>query len=137
MTPFNLDEEMEEGRFDSEGNYYTFREEEVTDNWLTDIDWSNVDEQGEMLSERKKGDWRKFLLTKEKLKDHSQSETDIAILTKSECLSRIVCLLKPRETVAQALKRLKPSRSRETPRIKNQDLNMSIDDNKGILAHVW
>ena len=129
-----MDEEMEEGRFDSEGNYYSFKEEEVTDNWLTDIDWSNVDEQGEMLSESKRGsvkeDWRNFLLTKEKLRDNSKSETEI--LTKFDCLSRIVSLLNPRETVAQALKRLCPSRGKETPRIKEQDLNMSIDEFKGI-----
>ena len=136
MTPFNLDEEMEEGRFDSEGNYYTFKDEEVTDNWLTDIDWSCVDEQGEMLSERKaslfKEDWGKFLLTKEKLKDRSQGETDQPILTKPECLSRIVNILNPRETVAQALKRLKPNRGRQTARTKQQELNLSIDSHQGI-----
>lgn len=125
MTPFNLDEEMEEGRFDSEGNYYTYRDEEVTDNWLTDIDWSNVDEQGEMLSliqsERafSKPNLTKFIVNKEKLKDSSQSERTLR--TKSECMSRIVCLLNPRETVAQALKRLKPTKQKANRKRSSDD----------------
>lgn len=116
---------MEEGRFDSEGNYYTYRDEEVTDNWLTDIDWSNVDEQGEMLSliqsERafSKPNLTKFIVNKEKLKDSSQSE--ITLRTKSECMSRIVCLLNPRETVAQALKRLKPTKQKANRKRSSDD----------------
>ncbi|XP_075439008.1 CD2 antigen cytoplasmic tail-binding protein 2 [Ascaphus truei] len=39
ITPFNLDEEMEEGHFDSEGNYFLRKEEQVRDNWLENIDW--------------------------------------------------------------------------------------------------
>ena len=103
---------MEEGRFDSDGNYYSYRVEEVKDNWLTDIDWSNVDEQGEMLSERafSKPNLTKFIVNKEKLKDSDQSE--ITLSTKSECLSKIISLLIPRETVAQALKRLQPIKQR-------------------------
>ncbi|KAI6660828.1 CD2 antigen cytoplasmic tail-binding protein 2 [Oopsacas minuta] len=129
VTPFNMDEEMEEGRFDSEGNYYTFRDEEVTDNWLTDIDWSNVDEQGEMLSQLEserqffKRD-AKVILSKEPLKDTSQ--TVKAVLSKSECISRIVCLLNPRETVAQALKRLKPNKQKGN---RKEDISPSVDNN--------
>lgn len=39
ITPFNLDEEMQEGYFDSEGNYFVKKEEEIRDNWLDNIDW--------------------------------------------------------------------------------------------------
>lgn len=38
ITPFNLDDEMEEGYFDSEGNYFV-KKEEIRDNWLDNIDW--------------------------------------------------------------------------------------------------
>jgi hypothetical protein len=39
ITPFNLDEEMQEGHFDAEGNYYVKKDEEIRDNWLDNIDW--------------------------------------------------------------------------------------------------
>lgn len=39
ITPFNLKEEMEEGHFDSEGNYFIKKEKDIRDNWLDNIDW--------------------------------------------------------------------------------------------------
>lgn len=39
ITPFNLDEEMQEGHFDSEGNYFVNKDKEIKDNWLDNIDW--------------------------------------------------------------------------------------------------
>lgn len=39
ITPFNLEEEMQEGYFDSEGNYFIKKEEQIRDNWLDNIDW--------------------------------------------------------------------------------------------------
>lgn len=43
VTPFNLKEEMEEGFFDSHGNYFTKdRGEDQEDNWLTGVDWGQV-----------------------------------------------------------------------------------------------
>lgn len=42
ITPFNLDEEMEEGHFDSEGNYFIKKDQEIRDNWLDNIDWVNI-----------------------------------------------------------------------------------------------
>ncbi|XP_070800851.1 CD2 antigen cytoplasmic tail-binding protein 2 [Pituophis catenifer annectens] len=38
ITPFNLQEEMEEGHFDSEGNYFLKKEAVIQDNWLDNID---------------------------------------------------------------------------------------------------
>lgn len=39
ITPFNLEEEMQEGHFDSEGNYFIKKEQQIRDNWLDNIDW--------------------------------------------------------------------------------------------------
>lgn len=39
ITPFNLEEEMQEGHFDSEGNYFIKKDEQIRDNWLDNIDW--------------------------------------------------------------------------------------------------
>lgn len=43
ITPFNLKEEMEEGHFDSEGNYFINKEKDIRDNWLDNIDWVRLD----------------------------------------------------------------------------------------------
>lgn len=42
ITPFNLEEEMQEGHFDSEGNYFVKKEELIRDNWLDNIDWVTI-----------------------------------------------------------------------------------------------
>lgn len=42
ITPFNVEEEMEEGHFDAQGMYHWNKEENIRDNWLENIDWVKV-----------------------------------------------------------------------------------------------
>lgn len=42
ITPFNMKEELEEGHFDTEGNYHWKKEAKIKDNWLENIDWVKV-----------------------------------------------------------------------------------------------
>lgn len=42
ITPFNMQEELEEGHFDTEGMYHWKKEKEIQDNWLENIDWCKV-----------------------------------------------------------------------------------------------
>lgn len=43
ITPFNMREEMDEGHFDSEGNFiFDKNDENVKDAWLEGIDWEKV-----------------------------------------------------------------------------------------------
>jgi len=42
ITPFNMKEELEEGHFDTEGNYHWSKEGKIRDNWLENIDWVKV-----------------------------------------------------------------------------------------------
>lgn len=39
ITPFNLQEEMEEGHFDADGNYFLNQDAQIRDSWLDNIDW--------------------------------------------------------------------------------------------------
>ncbi|CAG2059794.1 unnamed protein product, partial [Timema podura] len=40
ITPFNMKEELEEGHFDTDGNYHWAKDKrELRDNWLENIDW--------------------------------------------------------------------------------------------------
>lgn len=42
ITPFNMQEELEEGHFDTQGMYHWKKEKDVQDNWLENIDWCKV-----------------------------------------------------------------------------------------------
>lgn len=42
ITPFNMKEELEEGHFDTEGNYHWSKDVNIKDNWLDNIDWVKV-----------------------------------------------------------------------------------------------
>lgn len=42
LTPFNMKEELEEGRFDKDGHYLFNKNKDATDNWLDNIDWVRV-----------------------------------------------------------------------------------------------
>lgn len=45
-----MKEEMEEGHFDTEGNFHWDKASEIKDNWLENIDWMQV---SDMLAFRK------------------------------------------------------------------------------------
>ncbi|XP_069768981.1 CD2 antigen cytoplasmic tail-binding protein 2 isoform X2 [Narcine bancroftii] len=86
ITPFNLEEEMEEGHFDSEGNYFLKKEAEIRDNWLDNIDWVRIKERP---TQRKK------------IPQMVEGPADVRTL-----LRGMVELMRPGETVAGALRRL-------------------------------
>ncbi|XP_067883733.1 CD2 antigen cytoplasmic tail-binding protein 2 [Heterodontus francisci] len=86
ITPFNLEEEMEEGHFDAEGNYFLKKEGVIRDNWLDNIDWVRVQQRPQQRG----------------LEDETtEPPTDVRTL-----LENILEMLKPGETVATAIRRL-------------------------------
>uniref|UniRef100_A0A1W7RIJ8 CD2 antigen cytoplasmic tail-binding protein 2 n=1 Tax=Agkistrodon contortrix contortrix TaxID=8713 RepID=A0A1W7RIJ8_AGKCO len=107
ITPFNLQEEMEEGHFDSEGNYFLNKEAVIRDNWLDNIDWVKIKEQppGQKKSfnsaDNKEED--------EEDDDDDDDDDDLEVgrtpLEKKELLERMVDLMLPGETVARAIQR--------------------------------
>eukprot|EP00079_Xenopus_tropicalis_P030001 XP_012825722.1 PREDICTED: CD2 antigen cytoplasmic tail-binding protein 2 isoform X1 [Xenopus tropicalis] len=92
ITPFNLKEEMEEGHFDSEGNYFLRKEAQIRDHWLDNIDWVRVKER--------------TAPTETADDDDSDSEEGRAPLSKKVLLEGILQLLQPGETVAKGIQRL-------------------------------
>ncbi|XP_053326694.1 CD2 antigen cytoplasmic tail-binding protein 2 [Spea bombifrons] len=91
ITPFNLSEEMEEGHFDSEGNYFLKKEEQIRDHWLENIDWVRIKERAEpTLAEA----------------DESDTDEGRAPLGMKALLEGILELLLPGETVAKGIQRL-------------------------------
>ncbi|XP_069021587.1 CD2 antigen cytoplasmic tail-binding protein 2 [Embiotoca jacksoni] len=128
ITPFNLDEEMQEGHFDSEGNYFVKKEEEIRDNWLDNIDWVRIKEQPfkkkkkglgakrrrragdedeaeeEKQREEKQGD--KDEEDEDEEEEEEPAEDPLASYTQHQLTEAVVELLQPGETVAKALRRL-------------------------------
>ncbi|XP_062342402.1 CD2 antigen cytoplasmic tail-binding protein 2 [Osmerus eperlanus] len=124
ITPFNLDEEMEEGYFDSEGNYFIKKDEDIRDNWLDNIDWVKIKEQP---FKRKKGLSAKRRrrvgdedeAEEEKQREEQQANTDeeeegekepaedpLASFTQYQLTEALLGMLLPGETVAAGLRRL-------------------------------
>uniref|UniRef100_H3AFW2 CD2 antigen cytoplasmic tail-binding protein 2 n=1 Tax=Latimeria chalumnae TaxID=7897 RepID=H3AFW2_LATCH len=95
ITPFNLEEEMEEGHFDSEGNYFVKKEEVIRDNWLDNIDWVKIKERP--VASR---------LPEDDEEDEGGDRPGRTPLDKKSLLEGIVELVRPGETVASALRRL-------------------------------
>lgn len=126
ITPFNLKEEMEEGHFDSEGNYFIKKETQIRDNWLDNIDWVRIKEQpfkkkkkglaakrkrrvgdeDEAEEEKKREAEREESEEEEKEEDEEPAEDPLSTLTHTQLIQAVVELLQPGETVAAALRRL-------------------------------
>ncbi|OCT64549.1 hypothetical protein XELAEV_18045648mg [Xenopus laevis] len=99
ITPFNLKEEMEEGHFDSEGNYFLRKEDQIRDHWLDNIDWVRIKEPTAPAVSTD---------------DYSDSEEGRAPLSKKVLLEGILQLLQPGETVAKGIQRLGGTRGKKT-----------------------
>ncbi|XP_048373987.1 CD2 antigen cytoplasmic tail-binding protein 2 isoform X2 [Sphaerodactylus townsendi] len=106
ITPFNLQEEMEEGHFDSEGNYFLKKEAMIRDNWLDNIDWVKIKEQP---PGRKKAPLDSADDDEEEDDDEDDDDglkAGRTPLDKKALLEGMVALVQPGETVARAIQRL-------------------------------
>jgi len=93
ITGFNLKDEMEEGEFDSTGQFH-FKKREDTDQWLESVDWKKI------RQDEKAGD-------KEMEQDAAKAADDTdEQLTEKQILQLILEKMKPKETVTKALQRL-------------------------------
>ncbi|XP_071789666.1 CD2 antigen cytoplasmic tail-binding protein 2 homolog [Asterias amurensis] len=93
VTPFNLAEEMQEGRFDEHGNYYEKKDKEVRDNWLDNIDWMRYSEKG----------------TEERIRDdeiNTESPEPEPSRLETKIFADIIGFLNPGETITKAVRRL-------------------------------
>ncbi|XP_018430982.1 PREDICTED: CD2 antigen cytoplasmic tail-binding protein 2 [Nanorana parkeri] len=109
ITPFNLNEEMEEGHFDSEGNYFLNKEAQIRDHWLDNIDWVRVKERTASPSVP--------------AGDDGGSDTDEgrAPLDMKTLLEEILKLLLPGETVAKGIQRLGGGGGGKRSRVQRQE----------------
>ncbi|ELT91715.1 hypothetical protein CAPTEDRAFT_148353 [Capitella teleta] len=111
FTPFNMEEEMEEGHFDSEGTYIFTKEKEIRDNWMDNIDWVKVKQNDAPKEDSESGE--------------EESLDEIAFY------KQMVELMQPGENVNKALKRLGGSKkmsSAERWKAKKQKIEKSLEE---------
>jgi CD2 antigen cytoplasmic tail-binding protein 2 len=123
VTPFNLNEEMEEGYFDAHGNYYRKDDEDIQDTWLQEVDWNKVEEERE---------WKKGQEKEGEEGDEQASMEDH--VDKLLVYKNILDLLKPGETVTKAVRRLgggKTVSASERWKKKRQQQTSSNDESQG------
>ncbi|XP_073505141.1 CD2 antigen cytoplasmic tail-binding protein 2 [Phyllobates terribilis] len=115
ITPFNLNEEMEEGHFDSEGNYFLRKEAQIRDHWLENIDWVRIKE-------------REAPPPSSGADQESDSDEGRAPMEMRNILEEMLKVLQPGETVAKVIQRLGGSGPRKksgTQRVKQKRVQRS------------
>lgn len=100
ITPFNVEEELEDGEFDHAGNFI-FRkgsptDNENIDNWADSVDWKAVELKERTESDDKKSKSRMEL-------DDKQAKSS---LDKLSCYKHMLRIMRPEETVQRAIQRL-------------------------------
>lgn len=127
ITPFNLDDEREEGEFDDAGNF-TFRREskkdELYDTWADSINWKDVEEK-----ERKNKIDSKPV---KRAKSPTQMQPTLDRLSGFKQMLRI---MRPDETVQRTIKRLGdrlPKRRSNKTKFKNEESGSSDPDIKDL-----
>ena len=93
ITPFNIQEELEEGHFDTDGHYHFSKDKEVKDAWLDGLD-QFADEDFEKKQQKKA--------------EEAEAEAAAAppVPSDAELYAILLSVMLPGETVAKALRRV-------------------------------
>lgn len=125
VTPFNLDDEREEGDFDEAGNF-TFKREskkdELYDTWAESVDWKAVEEK-----QRRNEDTASRHDFSEK---PGSSPTPTQPTDRLACFKQMLRIMRPDETVQRAIKRLGDSlpKRRFNNKAKHKSEQPGIDE---------
>lgn len=115
ITPFNLEEELEEGNFDKAGNFIFSKKQKDTDenpndNWAETVDWDSVEQKER---ERKRT----------QMVDHNEAameEKMPQVRDKHACYREMLGLMLPNENVQQTIRRLGNSMPKRQPKHKSK-----------------
>lgn len=138
VTPFNLEEELEDGEFDKTGNFVFKKEltdDDNNDTWAESIDWSAV-EQREREQELEKAKQS----VSEESKDADREDHSEPLLDRLSCYKQMLRIMRPDETVQKTIRRLGnevPKRSRSNQAKQESPLNamgVAVDDAAGNIA---
>ena len=93
ITPFNLNEEREEGDFSKEGDFIWKKTKDINDAWLDNIDWVKVKEVTKTEQMRNEAS------------DEAEEKAESAY-NEVETYKSVLAMMKPGENVAKAIRRL-------------------------------
>lgn len=134
ITPFNLEEELEEGEFDKAGNFLFKKErtdDEHNDTWAESIDWAAVEkkEQERRLKEQATAASKDA----EEKKNHEQSEP---VRDRITCFKQMLRIMTPDETVQKTIRRLGNSvpKRRPTKSKSKSGQPMDTDDDQKVIV---
>lgn len=120
ITPFNLEEECEEGEFDNAGNF-TYKKDdkqnEEYDTWAESVNWKEVDER------------EKLAQANPRPRDQSTSkkDTEVSKRDKFDCYRQMLRIMKSDETVQKTIRRLGNSVPKRRNNCKNKGDTPKID----------
>ncbi|CAF0776713.1 unnamed protein product [Rotaria sp. Silwood1] len=108
ITPFNIEEEMEEGHYDETGCFQWRKKDkdEVHDAWLDEIDWTNVKNYKLKNSEATEENLDDPSKMNSLNNDDDDDETNDNHFNETNALKSILAIMQPNETVVRAIKRL-------------------------------
>lgn len=104
ITPFNMKEEMEEGHFDKQGNYFLKKDADLKDAWLDNVDWKKIRRTETAEKEAGEGDDHDDDDEDAHLEDYTPSV--IGWKEKIPLYEEMISLMLPEENVFKAIKRL-------------------------------
>ncbi|KAI8975994.1 hypothetical protein BDB01DRAFT_804963 [Pilobolus umbonatus] len=122
LTAFNMKEEMEEGKLDSEGNYIKNKEDPQAfhDKWMEGISRKDINQAKEAQEKRER---------QEALKEAERQST--MPQTKNDIYRALVEYLKPGQTVQEALTTMANSLPKKLPAWKQKMLDKKNKNKKG------
>lgn len=110
VTPFNLEDELEEGDFDKAGNFIFKSKEELdetnNDTWAESIDWSRVKD------------------SKIEIKEPSEEPEPEPAVDPVECYKQMLRIMKSDETIQKTIRRLGNSVPKRRP---NKNKSKELD----------
>jgi len=109
ITGFNLKDELEEGEFDTTGQFH-FKKREDTDQWLESVDWKKIRKDEKTSSEKMDET------------NAAESEEPDDKRSEKEILEEILAKMRPKETVTKSLQRLGRATTNTIPAWKQKRL---------------
>lgn len=128
ITPFNLEEELEDGEFDKSGNFIFKKEqtdEDCNDTWAESVDWAAVEAREKELKKKKLASTKP---TNEAVKQDDKSETR----TPMTCYSQMLRIMRADETVQKTIRRLGNLVPKRRPKKKSADPEMDTYDGDAV-----
>lgn len=119
VTPFNLEEELEEGNFDKAGNFIFAKKQKdtegnPTDNWAETVDWASVEARASSFAKQEKH---------EDVDEEMPPHRD-----RYSCYREMLSIMKPNETVQQAIRRLGNSIPKRRPKGKSSTTDSQLNE---------